>query len=210
LPAIASYASAVSGSLFQEFDLPPGWYDSDHYGPNGISPSALTRVFNPQLSTDQRRSWIDKQAPSIGRSRVSDAAWLFDVGTVGAILDFDLSFLTTEELDDINAENESFLEALVDTNNFSEDELPIDQYFTAYLVATHTDRLIDDALNYPQADSESTEAFVTQHQWLAEWAHESWRYPHCWPEGRFQDAILNAEEQGTPGWFRFDHERPQA
>lgn len=204
LPAIASYASATSGILFEQLDLPPGWYDSDHYGPNGIRPSALTRVLNPQVSADQRRLWVDKQAPSIWDTRISDAAWLFDVGTVGAMLSFDLSFLTPSEIDDVSAENQTFLEALGDTSDFSEEELPIDQYFTAYLVATHTDRLIDDALNYPQADSDSTKALSHQHQWLAEWAHESWRDPHCWPPGPFQDAIMNAIEQGTPGWFRSD------
>lgn len=208
LPAVASYASASMDVSFETLDIPPGWFDIQGIGPNMIKPNPLTRVLNPKSSAEQRRLWVSPDPPTIYDSIISDRAWLFDLGIVGSLLNMDMSFLSDKERAEIEQENSSFLEALLDTDNFAEDELPIDQYFTAYLVATHIDQLMDDAINYPISDVDFGEALSTRHPWLKEWAHESWRYPNCWPAGPFRDAINAADAQGTPGRFEFDREHP--
>lgn len=209
LPAVASYTSVASGTRFSELDIPPGWYDSEHYGPNLILPNPLTRVLNPKLSEDQRRLWISSKMPKL-HSRPNEEAWVVDVGTVGAMLKWDFSFLTPDELREVEAENRSFIEYLCDPE-FDPQELPVsvDTYFTAYLVATYTERLMNDALNCPPTYPESLQVLSAQHPWISEWARESWRDVTSWPAGSFKDALMSSGAERTSGWFRFDSEGPK-
>lgn len=204
LPAITSFTSATTDVAFTSLDIPPGWFDSEGSGPNWIKPNPLTRALNLSISDEQRRLWISREGRPQAYKGTSEEAWLFDFGAAASLLDMDISWLTENERTETTEENDGAVASIMDGDELTEEDLPLETYHTAYVVAANTDRLMSDAIGVQVADKTDMTALFAKHLWLSQWANWSWRYPACWPEGSWRDAIAVSPLD----WFIHQSELP--
>lgn len=197
LPAIASYTSATTGVRFADIQAGPGWYYPDGYPNRPSKPNTLTRAINRSLTSQQRRALV----ALVARGDNAECAWASDYGIVATALGLDTSFLTADEMADVEQITEDYVFALLSSEPVEAPHVTIEDglepLHLACVVGAHLDQLIEDATDVPSSDTEARAQLVEQHRWIADWGQKSWRYAKCWPEGPLREAI----ERSPWDWF---------
>jgi len=181
LPAVASYFAADSGISLTDLKLPPGWWDHDGVGPTQIKPNVLTYAVNPRLDEEQRRALLGR------------GPGLVDVdmfGSTARLLGMDLSFLSGDELSDVEDSMSELIEALGEEEP-EEDPLVYEDYqlepmSLGYLVGAFGDTLLEEV---PQTPSRAATSSLTPSNWVDAWGSCAVMDPQLWPSGPLREAI---------------------